>query len=464
MRISLLTAALVVTLALPLGAQPLAPHQLVQATGGAARAGTAAAVRGEVKLAAIPGVREVGKDVASGDPIFLGDQVTTGAEGRLQIMLADETVFTIGPNAAMTIDTFVYDPATSVGKVTATMLKGTFRFVTGKVAKREPSDMEVKLPVGSIGVRGTSVAGEVDGNRATIVLLGPGPETNSSERVGRVLVTGNGAAGAASTVEIIRPGYGTEIAGANIPPLPALRIDPARVAAITAPLAGTAPRQQTAPAAPGGASQASGGQAAIPVRGGPSPVTQSGESIAKGTDTIKVAHPVIPGGGGNRQQRPGDGGRFQEEGARAFQTAQAFGPVTTFEQLRQINGGTATFGSQTIPMNVSGGAGTASYTIAYSYNFASASASGSVAIALAGPGWGTTGTGQFPLLASPFATGTGPVNINETGITVPTVGGTANVQYSFLNNNNAVFSALKHGVNYTQGGMTANGQGVKPRQ
>src|SRR5687767_10798383 len=106
MRAALLGLAILST---GLGAEAGA-QQLAQAAAGAARAGVAAAVRGEVKLAAVPGLREVGKDVASGDPIFLGDQVTTGVEGRLQIMLADETVFTIGPNAAMTIDTFVYDP------------------------------------------------------------------------------------------------------------------------------------------------------------------------------------------------------------------------------------------------------------------------------------------------------------------------------------------------------------------
>ncbi len=128
---------------------------------GMERVGNAAAVRGIVQLAAISGVREIGKKVASGEPIFLGDRVTTGPEGRLQIMLLDETVFTIGPKAAIVIDEFVYDPKTSKGKVAASVLKGTFRFVTGKVSKRDPSKMVVKLPVGSIGVRGTSVAGGV---------------------------------------------------------------------------------------------------------------------------------------------------------------------------------------------------------------------------------------------------------------------------------------------------------------
>ena len=464
MRPTLLAAIICIGL----GASAAGAQQLAQATGGASRAGVAAAVRGDVKLAAVPGVREVGKDVASGDPIFLGDQVTTGSEGRLQIMLADETVFTIGPNAAMVIDNFVYDPNTSAGKVTASVLKGTFRFVTGKVAKREPSDMEVKLPVGSIGVRGTSVAGEVDGTRATIVLLGPGPDTNTGERVGRILVTGTGPAGAATTVEIIRPGFGTEISGVNVPPTAAVRIDPGRIAAITAPLAGTAPRQAAPPAAPGqpggqqtpqqaqpqqpGAAQpqtqgqpapAQPGQPGPQVAGqvvgsGPSPLAQSGSHAAGGLGHIRTVGALAPAA----QQAV-------KISAAASQTPPALGSLSTFEQLRSISSGTATFTSQAV--DLAGGPGTASYTISYNYNFGSRTANGSVSITT-GAGWGTTGTGSVSLIASPFTSGSGEVKLGET-ISVPSGPlGALRIDYQFRNSNNVVFKTLDHRVQYNQGG------------
>jgi len=465
-------------------------QQFAQATGGAAaRAGVAAAVRGEVKLAAVPGVREVGKDVASGDPIFLGDQVTTGSEGRLQIMLADETVFTIGPNAAMAIDNFVYDPSTSAGKVTASVLKGTFRFVTGKVAKREPSDMEVKLPVGSIGVRGTSVAGETDGTRATVVLLGPGPDTNTGERVGRILVTGTGATGAATTVEIVRPGFGTEITGVNVPPTAAVRIDPGRISAITAPLSGTAPRAAptpTAPGQPGGQQQAqpsaqsqqpgpaqpqtpaqSGQAAGSPtaagqaIAGGPSLLTLSGAQAAGGLGHVRTAGALAPA----TQQAV-------KIAASAAQTPSPLGSLSTFEQLRSINSGTARFTSQSV--NLAGGPGTASYTINYSYNFGSRTATGSLSITT-GAGWGSTGTGTVSLIASPFTSGSGDVKLGET-INVPGgPGGTVRIDYQFQNSNNVVFKTLAHDVKYNQGGTfnsgtnsftggsTATGQGSTTR-
>lgn len=359
-----------------LAAAPAGAQQIAQATSAAARAGVAAAVKGDVKLAAVPGVRAVGKDVVSGDAIFLGDQVTTGSEGRLQIMLLDETVFTIGPNAALVIDQFVFDPETSAGKVTATVLKGTFRFVTGKVAKRQPSDMEVKLPVGSIGVRGTSVAGETDGTRATVVLLGPGPETNSNERVGRILVTGTGPGGSATTVEIVRPGYGTEISGLNVPPGPPVRIDPARISAITAPLAGTGPRAAAPEAQQGQGQGPQPGQAAPGQQAGPAPQAPGPQGpgpqgpAAQGPapqggpgGAITFARaPVNPAGGlaGIRTVGALAPANHQAQqvaaGAQQQPPSLPSGPVT-HEQLKTISSGSATFQANNVPLAVVNGTG-----------------------------------------------------------------------------------------------------------
>lgn len=108
-------------------------------TAWAQQAGVAAAVRGQVEIAERSGA--VGRLVKSGEPIFLGNAIKSGAESGLQILLLDETTFTIGPNSELTIDEFVFDPKTSVGKVSASVAKGVFRFVTGKVARDQPANM-----------------------------------------------------------------------------------------------------------------------------------------------------------------------------------------------------------------------------------------------------------------------------------------------------------------------------------
>ena len=136
----MITAALLVALSAPvLASGQTAPLQTAQVqigqvqmaqAGGAARAaqaGVAGAVRGQVQQVSLATPATVGRNVISGDSIYLGDRITTGGDAGLQVMLMDQTVFQIGPNAALTIDEFVYNPDTSSGKLTASIAKGAFR-------------------------------------------------------------------------------------------------------------------------------------------------------------------------------------------------------------------------------------------------------------------------------------------------------------------------------------------------
>lgn len=190
----------------------LAALSAAPASAQAVRIGAAAAVQGAVKAAA-PGA--VGRVVQSGQPLFLNDHVTTDAKSRLQVMLLDETVFTIGPDSDMVLDEFVYDPKTDAGKVSARVTKGVFRFVTGKVARKDPSSMKVTLPVGTIGIRGTIGGGQTGEGGTTIVLLGPSADNNAGERGGGLSV-GN----AGDSVDLTRPGYGTTIEPGKTPTEP----------------------------------------------------------------------------------------------------------------------------------------------------------------------------------------------------------------------------------------------------
>ena len=125
------------------------------------QAGITAAVRGEVNLDPVTG--ELAHAAQSGEDVFLGDGISSGDHSGLQLMLLDETIFTVGPNTELTVDDFVYDPATGAGRMTASLTKGVFRFVTGKIAKGDPDDMIITLPTGTIGIRGTTgVVGTLD--------------------------------------------------------------------------------------------------------------------------------------------------------------------------------------------------------------------------------------------------------------------------------------------------------------
>ncbi|GAC1310783.1 MAG: hypothetical protein NVSMB24_28770 [Mucilaginibacter sp.] len=113
------------------------------------RIGAAALIKGVVKLQRGDGQPFI---LRSGMPIQLNDRIITGDNSKLQVMLLDQTVFTLGPGSDMVLDEFVYDPDTNAGKITARVVKGIFRWVSGKMAH---DSVKVKLPVGTIGIRGT---------------------------------------------------------------------------------------------------------------------------------------------------------------------------------------------------------------------------------------------------------------------------------------------------------------------
>lgn len=186
--------------------------------------GVSAAVRGQVQVSR---ANAVGRQVVSGEPMFLRDAIKSGERAGLQILLMDETVFTLGADSELTVDEFVYDPSTDRGQVVASVAKGVFRFITGKIAKKSPQDMTVKIPVGTIGIRGTIAGGVVGPTSSEIILLGPGAVNNAGETVGRIEVsTPEGS------VTISRPGFGTTLVP-GAPPTPPRAVPPARVQALT---------------------------------------------------------------------------------------------------------------------------------------------------------------------------------------------------------------------------------------
>jgi len=146
--------------------------------------GAVAECRGAVFMIT-PGGRQF--PLQNGTPIPLNAHVTTGPDGRFQVLLLDETTFTLGPNSDMVLDEFVYDPKTNAGKISANLLRGTFRWVTGKMAHQDPAGMQIKLAVGTIGIRGTDVESEVSPDGSGYVKLFTGHVGITENKSGTLL-------------------------------------------------------------------------------------------------------------------------------------------------------------------------------------------------------------------------------------------------------------------------------------
>lgn len=213
--------------------------------------GVASAVRGAVRATA-PGA--AGRVVETGKPVYSHDKVTTGPEGKLQILLLDETSFTVGANSEMELDEFVFDPATNAGKVSAKIAKGAFRFVTGKVARRDPASMQVATPVGTIGIRGTMTAGTVSGTEATFVLLGPGPGNNADEKAGGITVKND-----KGSTDVDKDGWGVTVKAGEAPS-PAFELSPGQLDGILSGVGSSPKGDSKDDAAAGDSGGASSGQ------------------------------------------------------------------------------------------------------------------------------------------------------------------------------------------------------------
>jgi len=167
--------------------------------------GVVAAAGGKVELTT-PG--QVGRIAQSGQAIFMGDEVKTNEQGHLQILLLDETVFTIGPNSAITIDKFVYDPKSHAGEIKASITKGVFRYVSGKIAAKNSEGVKIKLPTATLGFRGTIVGGSVTTNGQGLVgLLGPGDNNDAGTQTGSFTADGSGG----DHQDVNRTGFGVEV-------------------------------------------------------------------------------------------------------------------------------------------------------------------------------------------------------------------------------------------------------------
>jgi hypothetical protein len=104
------------------------------------------------------------KAAKSGMSIEEGDSIVTGKKSRVQVMLKDETVVTIGAKSLFEFEEYLYDTSKK-SKVTMRASRGFFRSVTGKIGKLAPERFKVKTASATIGIRGTDFSGEIFGDR-----------------------------------------------------------------------------------------------------------------------------------------------------------------------------------------------------------------------------------------------------------------------------------------------------------
>ena len=107
-----------------------------------------------------------------GTSVEMNDAIST-AKTKLGLTFQDNTKVEITEQSKLIIDDFVYDPNTSVGKLTMDVAMGTVRYASGSIAHNNRENVKLKTPTATISVRGTDFTMTVDEIGRSLVILLP---------------------------------------------------------------------------------------------------------------------------------------------------------------------------------------------------------------------------------------------------------------------------------------------------
>lgn len=87
-----------------------------------------------------------------GGEVILGDVITTGATGQVQILFQDGTKIAISQNSSLVIERILFNSSSTASEFTVNAVGGAFRFLSGK---SDASVYSVRTPQATMGIRGT---------------------------------------------------------------------------------------------------------------------------------------------------------------------------------------------------------------------------------------------------------------------------------------------------------------------
>ncbi len=123
-----------------------------------------------------------------GTQVHMKDELRTGANARLQVTFRDNTVLTLGENARLIVDRYVYEPQRGIGEATLRAAAGAFLFATGRMKSLKDKHILVSTPLAEIGVRGTEFwGGPIDGQYGVFLIKG---EITVTSQGGSVTLSG----------------------------------------------------------------------------------------------------------------------------------------------------------------------------------------------------------------------------------------------------------------------------------
>ncbi|MGH8738454.1 MAG: SPOR domain-containing protein [Burkholderiales bacterium] len=108
--------------------------------------------------------------LAPGMALIAGDQVSTGADSRLLVRLAEGSRVKLGANATLAI-TELQPNRNGLFRAALHVLEGAFRFTTAVLAKARRRDVSITLNTVTAGIRGTDLWGRSTEDKQIVCLI-----------------------------------------------------------------------------------------------------------------------------------------------------------------------------------------------------------------------------------------------------------------------------------------------------
>jgi FecR protein len=105
--------------------------------------------------------------ILPGDDIVRNELVRTKADSSAKFVLRDNTNLLLGPNSTLKLDRAVFSDEKGVGEIAVNLTLGSFRFMTGNLAKESYA---INTPLATLGIRGTTLDFLVQRLKNTVVL------------------------------------------------------------------------------------------------------------------------------------------------------------------------------------------------------------------------------------------------------------------------------------------------------
>ena len=100
-----------------------------------------------------------GEQVTTATELNQDDTVTTGADGTVKIVLADNSILDLEEDSEIQINDYSFNPSDAdENNSDIGVLAGTLRYVSGKIAKDDPENVSFSAGTSTIGVRGTFIS------------------------------------------------------------------------------------------------------------------------------------------------------------------------------------------------------------------------------------------------------------------------------------------------------------------